>query len=424
MSQQSLPIIQLGERRERIALGCVHCGLCLPACPTYLETGHEADSPRGRIQMIRGLAEGKTSLTPEIQKHLDLCLDCRACESACPSEVIYHELIETARLQLDHASQLPPKGGRLLRWFFLNVLTKPTLLRLALLPVRVLQRLGLYGLVRKTGIMKLLPGGFAKLERMLPPGKMWPTNPPEYVHPKEGTKLKVAYFGTCVGSVMFSEVNHKAVELLAACGAEVIYPAGQACCGAIHHHNASESGAEQLARKNIDLFLASGAEQVVSSVAGCGAQLREYTVLLRNDPAYAEKAKAFVAQVRDVTEVIEKLGLPRFLRPVPMKATYHDACHLAHGQRVRSAPRVLLKQIPGLVLMPLRESEVCCGAAGTYNLTEPEMANRLGERKVKHIHHTGADVAIMGNAGCALHLSSMGIKVMHPVEVLHAAVFG
>lgn len=424
MSGQPLKVLDLGPRRDRIALGCVHCGLCLPACPTYLETGHEANSPRGRIQLIRGLAEGKAELTPQVQQHLDLCLDCRACESACPSEVIYHELIEGIRSELGKVTRKPPKGGRLLRWFFLNILTQPTRLKLALLPTRVLQRMGLYGLIRGTGVMRLLPGAFGKLERMLPPGPVWPATPAPRSVPRGERKMKVAYFGTCVGGVMFPEINRKAIELLTACGAEVVLPAGQGCCGAIHHHNAAEEGAMDLARRNIDALLESGAEVIVTSVAGCGAQLREYAVLLLEDPAYRDKAATFVARVRDVTEVIEQLGLPERLGEVRLRVTYHDACHLAHGQKVRSAPRRMLARVPGLVVVPLRESEVCCGAAGTYNLTEPEMANRLGERKVGHIRATGAEVAVMGNAGCALHLASMGVHVMHPVELLHAAVFG
>lgn len=438
-SPTSLPQLTLDPRTYDRALACVHCGLCLPSCPTYTTTWHEADSPRGRIQLIKGLADGEVALTDEVREHLDLCLDCRACETACPSEVVYHELIEEARAKMPPAAEARQVGGprgRLLKAFFFHVLTKPGRLRLALLPARVLQAAGVYGLVRKSGITRLLPVAFRKLEQMLPdlePGQgVWAKTPAEVTPARGAKKLRVAMFGTCVGSVMFEGVNRRAVELLSALGAEVVYPRGQGCCGAIHHHNADEHGAAELAKQNIDALLASGADRVITTVAGCGAQLREYGLLLRDDAAYAEKAKALVAKVRDVTEVVFELGLPPRdeLRAVDAVVTYHDACHLAHAQKVTAAPRKLLAQIPGIRLVPLRESDMCCGAAGTYNLTQPEMAASLGDRKLANIAATGAPVCVTGNAGCALHIAGTArgrgqtLTVMHPVDVLHAAVCG
>lgn len=443
-ADKRLPVLQLDPRTYDRALGCVHCGLCLPACPTYTTTGHEADSPRGRIQLMKALADGTADYTAEAKAHLDLCLDCRACETACPSEVVYHELIEEtrSRLAFQKVQDKPPPGpgeSRLLRWFLLNVLTRPGRLKLSLLPARLLQSLGLYGLLRKAGLGRLLPGPFAKLEAMLPPGRVWPRTPPRHTPARTpATRLRVAYFGTCVGSVMFADVNRKAVELLAACGAEVVYPphgsgnGTQGCCGAIAHHNADEHAAALLARQNIDTLLGLSADRVVCAVAGCGAQLREYAHLLRDDPAYADKARQLVEKVRDVSEVLLELGLPPAtqLRPIARTATYHDACHLAHGQRVTSPPRRLLAQVPGLRLVPLRESDMCCGAAGTYNLTQPDMASQLGRRKAAHVRTTGADLLISSNAGCTLHLAAtlaaggQKVELRHPVEVLHASVFG
>lgn len=460
---KALPVIRLDQRTYDRALACVHCGLCLPTCPTYVMTGHEADSPRGRIQLIKGLADGTVGYDSTTRAHLELCLDCRACETACPSEVVYHELIEEARLRLAEveASAREPdpsavaplskerpaqRGGVaswLLRWFLLSVLTDARRLRWALLPARLLQRARLFGLIGKCGLLRLLPGGqggaFAKLVSMLPEGEVWPKTPAARTAPASGdARLRVVYFGTCVGSVLFAEVNRKAVALLSAMGAEVVYPphgrgAGrQGCCGAIAHHNADEAAALNVARQNIDTLLALKPDRIACAVAGCGAQLREYAHLLRDDPAYGERARALVSNVRDVTELLLELGWPgdHALRSLSAVATYHDACHLAHGQRVTTPPRRLLERVPGLSLRALRESDLCCGAAGTYNLLQPDMARRLGERKIEHVRRTGADWLISGNAGCTLHLALLlraageGVVVRHPVEVLYDAMFG
>jgi glycolate oxidase iron-sulfur subunit len=438
--------LPLDPRTYDRALSCVHCGLCLPACPTYTQTFHEADSPRGRIQLMRGLAEGAIEPTESVRRHLDLCLDCRACETACPSGVVYHELIEETRARLDKSTPLTLQG-RFMRWVFFNVFVHPTRLKLALLPARVMQKVGLYGLLRKSGLMKLLPLQLRKMEQMLPAeGKVWPRALPERVSRGTGNQpvkqehgqvaratLRVVFFPGCIGSVMFEKVNRQAVELLAACGADVVVPRAQACCGAIHHHNGAWAPAEEFARRNIDAALpkdAPGADRIVSTIAGCGAMLKDYDHLLRDDPAYAERAKAFVSRVRDISEVLAELGLPEMRHPVNLTVTYHDACHLAHAQKVTSAPRKLLASIPGLKLVPLAESDMCCGAAGTYNLTQPEMATDLAARKIGHIERTGAAVCATGNVGCAMHIQSeaaargKAFEVVHPVELLHRAVFG
>ncbi|MFT3788638.1 MAG: heterodisulfide reductase-related iron-sulfur binding cluster [Tepidisphaeraceae bacterium] len=426
------PAIELDLRTFARGLSCVHCGLCLPACPTYTETGNEADSPRGRIQLMLGLADGRLQLSESTTKHLDLCLDCRACETACPSGVVYHELIEETRAKIDH-QQTHGTKSKFLRWVFFNIFTQPTRLKLALLPARISQKLGIYGLVRKTGLFKLLPGELRKMEQMLPPkGRLWPKAPKE-VNPSPNAKKRVAFLTGCVGSVMFDEVNRKAIELLVACGAEVMVPKAQACCGAIHHHNAAHDEAARLAKQNIDAMLPDNGpavDYVVTTIAGCGAMLREFDVQLRDDPAYAAKAKVFASKVRDIAEVLVELGLPMNLKPVETTVTYHDACHLAHAQRVTNAPRELLAKVPGVKFVALPESDMCCGAAGTYNLTQPEMATRLAERKLKHIASTGAGTCATGNVGCAMHIESeaiargMPLKVVHPVEILHAAVYG
>jgi glycolate oxidase iron-sulfur subunit len=449
---KAAPALTLDPRTYDRALACVHCGLCLPACPTYTETGHEAESPRGRIQLMRGLADGTVEATASVRKHLDLCLDCRACETACPSGVVYHELIEETRARLEPMpGAAEPLGGRLLRWVFFHIFTRPGRLKLALLPARVMQKIGVYGLLRRWGAFGLLPASLAKMERMLPErGPLWPAALPEITraggtdamiaalqshsaHTDAGPKAVVGFFAGCIGSVIFEKVNRQAVALLAAAGAEIHAPAAQRCCGAIHHHNGAVEQARALARRNIDVFLPRGepgVDYIATNIAGCGAMLREYDHLLRDDPAYAQRAVEFRKRVRDISEVLLEIGLPELPYAVEETVTYHDACHLAHAQKVTQPPRELLVKIRGLTLVPLAESDMCCGAAGTYNLTQPAMARALGARKVKHIAATGADLCATGNVGCAMQIQSEAdaagqpLRVVHPVELLYRAAFG
>lgn len=438
--------LPLDPRAYARGLACVHCGLCLPACPTYTETGHEADSPRGRIQLMLALSERRIDLTPSVKHHLDLCLDCRGCETACPSGVVYHELIEDARLRFEQQGQ-PFVKSRFMKWIFFHILTRPERLRWAILPARLMQKIGLYGLLRRMGIFGLLPQSLRKMQQMLPDdGPLWPAALPEILRARQTyppaaepgrpiappSRRRVAFFAGCVGSVLFDKVNRQAVELLAAAGCDVIAPPQQVCCGAIHHHNGDAHSAEEMARRNIDTFLPENGAHVdviATTIAGCGAMLREYDVLLRDDPKYADRARAFVAKMRDISEVLADLPLPINHR-VEARVTYHDACHLAHAQRVTAPPRRLLAKIPGLELVPLPESDICCGAAGTYNLTQPEMAVRLAQRKLRNIDTTAATLCATGNVGCAMHIQSQAttagkpLKVVHPVQLLHQAVFG
>ena len=426
----------IDPRAYERGLGCVHCGLCLPACPTYTQNGHEGDSPRGRIQLMLGLAEGKIEPTPSVRKHLDLCLDCRGCETACPSGVVYHELLEDTRGRLAK-TQRQTGQDRFMRWLFFNVFVHPTRLKLALLPARLMQKVGLYKLLRKTGLLKLLPPQLRKMEQMLPDrGRLWPKALPERLDRGAGTRpaTRVGFFAGCIGSVMFDDVNRMAVELLAECGADVLAPRAQGCCGAIHHHNGAHEPAAELAKQNIDTFLPENGPKVdfvATNIAGCGAMLREYDVLLRDDARYAARAKEFVKRVRDVSEVLADLNVAAKLKhPVDETVTYHDACHLAHAQKVVAQPRALLAAIPGVKLVALPESDMCCGAAGTYNLQHPEMATELAKRKLRNIAATGAATCATGNVGCAMHIGSEAVaagrplRVVHPVELLYRSAFG
>ena len=446
--------------RDALAAGdsCVQCGLCLPACPTYLETGNEADSPRGRIRLMLGLHDGSVPRTDAGQAHLDRCLDCRACETACPSGVQYHTLIEDAREKLeDHQERAGgklPTQTRFQRWIFREVLTRPNRLRLSLLPARLLQKARLWPLLDKLGAFNLLPGTLRRMTRMLPndpSAPLWPKplpthsrgggidlvvkmlNPLASGRPDKPKKL-VGFFEGCVAQVLASRVHHQAAELLCAAGADVISPPTQVCCGAIHHHNNDRETAKSLARQNIDTYLPhdGGVELdfIVTCTAGDGAMLRQYAELLADDPAYAARARLFAAKVRDVSEVLLEMDLPDIRRPLAGTVTYHDACHLAHGQSVTRVPRQLLAKVPGLTVIDLPESDVCCGAAGTYNLTQPEMAAALANRKLDRVAETAAQVVVSGNVGCTMHLQAQAaargqkLTILHPVEVLHEAYFG
>jgi glycolate oxidase iron-sulfur subunit len=442
--------LPLDPRTYARGLSCVHCGLCLPACPTYTQTLNEADSPRGRIQLMMGLADGKIEASESAKHHLDLCLDCRACEPACPSGVVYHELIEETRARLLKQAR-PGIVDRVMRGIFFHIFVYPTRLKLALLPARILQKVGIYSVLRRIGVFKLLPASLQKMEQMLPAsGPIWPAKLPERTlasvaatpaspslvsgEATQASRLQrqVAFFPGCIGSVLFAKVNQQAVDLIAACGVNVVVPPANVCCGAIHHHDGAPEIAREFARKNIDAFMpreGPAPDWIVTAIAGCGAMLKEYDHLLRDDLAYAERAKLFVSKVRDISQVLVECGLPEMKHPINETITYHDACHLAHAQRVTSEPRALLARIPGIKIVPLPESEICCGAAGTYNLEQPEMATELAERKLKNIAATGATICATGNVGCCMQIQSeaaaRGMKfiVVHPVELLHRAMF-
>lgn len=390
---------------------------------------------------MRGLADGVIEPTASVRRHLDLCLDCRGCETACPSGVVYHELIEETRARLA-ATQPITLQGRLMRWLFLNVFVYPTRLKLALLPARLLQKIGVYPLLRSIGLFRLLPIQFRKMEQMLPAqGSLWPRQLPGFAASRNqadpnapAVPKRIGFFTGCIGSVMFDKVNLQAAQLLAACGAEVLPLSTQVCCGALHQHSGFPEPAMKFARRNIDVFVPKDGPPVdfiTTTISGCGSMLREYDHLLRDDPEYADRARIFASKVRDISEVLLELQITTLLKhPVNQTVTYHDACHLAHAQRVTAPPRQLLAAIPGLKLVPLPESDLCCGAAGTYNLTEPEMSASLAERKVKNIASTGAAICATGNVGCAMQIQSQAdakrikIRTVHPVELLHEATFG
>jgi len=397
---------------------CVHCGLCLNQCPTYRALHLEPESPRGRIHLVRAAAEGRIELNQRFQDHLYLCLLCRACETACPSGVQYGRIAETAR------EIIGPPGTKLARnvlnFAFTQLLPYPGRLRLIARLLRFYQRSGLQRAIRP-----LLPERLRKMESMLPPISQRFFAPDANILPAVGPhRAKVAMLNGCVMPLMFSDVNEATVRVLRRNGCDVVFPAKQICCGALNIHNGESIAAKKMARQNIDCFLDADVDAVVVNAAGCGAAMKEYDYLLRDDPVYAEKAKRFSSIVKDAAQFLGDLGLTGKLAPLKMTVTYQDPCHLAHGQRVRSQPRLLLKAIPGLQLNDMEGSDRCCGSAGIYNITHPGMSQHLLKEKMQFVGATQAEAVIAPNPGCMLQLRygsqqyGPAVKVYHLMDLL------
>ena len=399
---------------------CVHCGLCLAYCPTFSLLGTEMDSPRGRIYLIRSLAEGRIKLTDSTVRHLDLCLGCRACETVCPAGVPYGQLIEAGRAEIERQR---PGGGlrRLFRRVNFSMLANRRLLAFAAAGLRFYQSSGLRRLARASGLLKLLPAPLGDWEPLLPdlPSAAERAPLPERI-PAEGSKrMTVALLAGCIQQVAFGPQNRATARVLAKNGCEVLVPRGHSCCGALHAHSGEHEQALALAKKTIEVFESTGAERVIVNTSGCGAHMKAYGTLLADDPAWRDRAAAFARRVNDISEFLAAEPLRGSLEPVRRKVTYHDPCHVVHGQKIRKEPRALLAQIPGLDLVELPESDWCCGSAGTYNLTQPEMAQRLQERKIAHVKATGAQVVVTSNPGCIIQIAQGLRAAGSPVEVRH-----
>ena len=411
----------LGPQAEDLAR-CVHCGFCLQACPTYVVTGLETESPRGRIHLARALSEGQIDATPNVVAHFDLCLGCRACETACPSGVPYGRIIEGARA-LVQSGPRRPFAWRLRSLALRFLFDSPRRLRFVFSLLRLYQRSPLAPLARR-----LLPRRLRQLEAMLPPMPQRFFDPPTAaVEPASAARATAALLVGCIMPLVYPHTNDATLRVLARNGLRVLVPSGQGCCGALHLHNGDLDAARRLARRTIDAFLASGADYVVVNAAGCGSAMKEYAGLLAADPAYAEKAARFAAMVKDVTELLAELGFEAPAGRVEARVTYQDSCHLVHAQRIREAPRQLLRAIPGLELVEMDAPDRCCGSAGIYNLTQTEMSRRLLDDKMDDVLATGCDVIATANPGCMLQLQ-LGTKlrrtsqpVLHVVELLDQA---
>jgi glycolate oxidase iron-sulfur subunit len=406
---------------------CVHCGLCLNACPTYRELGVEMDSPRGRIYQMNQVAAG-APITPSYIEHMELCLACRACETACPSGVEYGKLIEAARADIE--ARVPrPRGVRLLRKFvFGHLLQSPGLLKTVGAFLYLYEASGVQRVLRSSGVLRLF-GKLGRLESLSPP-----TESPFFfsqigkTFPAEGQRrYRVAFLAGCIANISFARLNEATVRVLQKNGCEVAVPAAQTCCGALHVHSGLREEARRLARRNIDAVVDGGFDAVITNAAGCGSTLKEYDELLEHDPAYAAKARTFTGLMKDVNEFLASIELNPRMGKLPITVTYQDSCHLAHGQRVRTQPRKLLRAVPGLTFREMPMSDLCCGSAGIYNVIQNEMAMTVLKSKMDYVNMTGAEVIVTANPGCMLQLQAgsrmhgKGQRVAHVVEILDEA---
>ncbi|HEY2459668.1 MAG TPA: glycolate oxidase subunit GlcF [Candidatus Acidoferrum sp.] len=407
---------------------CVHCGFCLPVCPTYALWNEEMDSPRGRIYLMKMAAEGEAAMNAKWVSHFDSCLGCMACMTACPSGVDYGKLIEATRAQIERRYSRS-FAEKIYRRMIFATFTRPERLRLLRWPLLAYQKSGLQRLLRSAGILKLLPRKLRAMEALMP--KLESSAAIAEVTPADGVKRRrVGLLLGCVQREFFPGVNAATARVLAAEGCEVVAPAAQQCCGALMVHAGEESAAIDLARQMIDTFEQARVDTIVTNAAGCGSNVKEYGHLLRDDPNYSERAKAFSAKCKDITEILVELE-PRGMRhPLPMRVAFHDSCHLQHAQRVRLQPRNLLARIPELELVEIPESAICCGSAGIYNLVQPDAANELGDRKAQLIVPLQADVVATGNPGCLLQMQSAlartghNISVVHTIQLLDASLRG
>jgi glycolate oxidase iron-sulfur subunit len=407
---------------------CVHCGFCLPACPTYVLWGEEMDSPRGRIYMMNKVAQGEATLDHIFQRHMDNCLGCMACMTACPSGVQYGKLIEDTRAQVER--NIPRSSAdSLFRRMLFATFPYATRLRVLALPMLVYQRSGLQSLVRKSGVLQRLPERMAAMEALLPrvPATLLRRMPARVS--ADRPRRRVGMLSGCVQQVFFSHVNQATARVLAAEGCEVVIPQDQACCGALMVHSGLEKDAAAMARQLIAAFEHAEVDTIVVNAAGCGSTMKDYGHMLRDDPAWAARAAAFSARCRDISEILAELPPQAPRHALPMHVAYHDACHLRHAQSIYQQPRDVLATIPGLEVATVAEADLCCGSAGVYNLLHPEAANILGDRKVKNLLATNASVVVSANPGCLLQLMSglrrQGKQTMptfHMVELLDASI--
>jgi glycolate oxidase iron-sulfur subunit len=408
---------------------CVHCGFCLPACPTYVLWGEEMDSPRGRIYMMKKSAQGEAPLDQRFRLHMDNCLGCMACMTACPSGVQYDKLIEDTRAQVER--NIPrPIADTLFRKLLFATFPYANRLRLLALPMLIYQRCGLQDLIRASGVLRLLPKRMAAMESLLPrvPANVF-QRLPACIAATSQPRRRVGMLSGCVQQVFFQHVNEATVRVLAAEGCEVVIPHAQPCCGALMVHSGLEDQAVHLARKMIAVFESANVDSIVINAAGCGSTMKEYGHILRDDPVWGARAAAFSAKCKDISEILCDMPAQATRHPLPMRVAYHDACHLRHAQAIYEQPRRLLSTIPGLEVVEVEEANLCCGSAGVYNLLNPEPAAQLGDRKVEKLLATKAEAVISANPGCLLQLMSglrrrglQTIPTFHMVELLDASI--
>jgi glycolate dehydrogenase iron-sulfur subunit len=402
---------------QEIIEKCVHCGFCLPVCPTYALWGQETDSPRGRIYLMKLALGGAAEMNDKWVSHFDSCLGCVACMPACPSGVDYGKLLEATRAQIERNYQRPTLD-KVYRRFLFETFTKPQRLKFLRWPLLAYQRTGLQAALRALGCFRLLPKSVEAMDALLP--KVTPAERVAAITPAQGEKRKrVGLLLGCVQRTFFSHVNAATARVLAAEGYEVAAPEEQPCCGALFVHAGEEKRAQELARHTIDVFQQANVETIVINAAGCGSNVKEFGYLLRDDSVYAEKARIFAAKCKDISEILSEQSPRAERKALRLRVAFHDSCHLQHAQGVRAHPRALLAQIPGMQLVDIPESPICCGSAGIYNLVQPNAATELGDRKARLIAPLQAQVVATGNPGCILQLQASLRKISHRIPVLH-----
>jgi len=407
---------------------CVHCGFCLPTCPTYAETRNELDSPRGRIYLMKSAVEGKIPMDESFVSHIDLCLGCLACQTACPSGVHYSSLIEKTRSQIErrYSRDFPDKK---LRDLIFMVFPYKNRLKLLLPLLFLYQYSGLKYLLSRSGILKLLPVSLESLLTLSPPVSIRTiystSNSSVRLH---NPRYHVALLTGCVQSVFFPEVNNSTINVLKKLGCSVDIPSNQGCCGALSLHSGRLNEAREFARKIIDQFSNNDYDAIIVNSAGCGSSMKEYFELLKDDELYSEKARIFSSRTKDILEFMHGCNLTAKMNKMNLKITYQDACHISHGQSIKTAPRELLRMIPGIEFMEMPESDMCCGSAGIYNLTQQEMSGKLLNRKLSNIRNLDVDLLVAGNPGCLLQIQSglkkqdIKLQSCHPIELLDKAL--
>ena len=408
---------------------CVHCGLCLSSCPTYTVTGLEMESPRGRIALMKAVNEGRVEISERIVSHWEACLNCRACEAVCPSGVPYGRMMERTRAQVRSHQRQSPGMKRMTRWFLRAALPRPGLMRMGARLLRICQQLGVQAVVHRTGRLRIMPGILRQLESQLPrmSTRFFGPSRQSYL-PNDGEPtMKVALLSGCVMPLMQGPTMEATVRTLTRNGCEVAVPPGQGCCGALNLHAGDLETGRAMARRNIDSFLASGADRIVTCSAGCGSTMKEYEELLKDDAEYAAKARQASEMTQDITEFLAELSFRPPDANLQRTVTYQDPCHLAHAQRISAAPRAILRGIPGVTLVEMENSAMCCGGAGVYAAVQPLLSQRILSRKLDAIAVTGADEVITANPGCMLQLEQ-GLRaagqrkpVRHVVDILDEA---
>ncbi|PON14454.1 glycolate oxidase [Candidatus Entotheonella serta] len=415
-------------QQEKIS-SCIHCGLCLDKCPTYRTLGTEMDSPRGRIYLIKAVDEERLQMTPSFVDHMYLCLNCRACETACPSHVEFGDLMERARGQIERNLPRPWQERLLRRAIFAHLFPHPRRLELLFRALKFYQRSGLQALVRRLGLFQLLPERLGQMEAMTPPlpSRAFTRSVPDTLPGQVPVTKRVGFFSGCVMNLFQADIHHASSRVLQANGCDIWTCKQQVCCGALHMHAGERELARDLARRNIDAFEQQNVDVIINNAAGCGAQLKTYGELLEEAPDYAERAQQFSAKVQDISEFLGQAPLRGPLGSVPKRVVYDDPCHLVHAQRIRQQPRDLLSQVPDLDLVPFTDAEFCCGAAGIYNITHHDMSMQILERKMEHLQAANPDVIATGNPGCMMQLQTgvrqaqLDIPVVHPITLLDEA---